>query len=59
MVSEDYINGWKDACNTALDKMYELYKQYEKDPKNVPKPDFISAVALISIWEDEYDRKLS
>lgn len=57
-MSKDYVDGWKNACKMALKMMYKVYRQYEKDPQNVPEPDFISAVALISILEDEYDGEL-
>lgn len=55
-MSEDYIKGWKDVCSIALDKMDKIWIQYIKDPYNVPKPDFISAVALMTVLEDEYER---
>lgn len=59
MENSEYIRGWKECCKETFKMMKKLWNQYEKDPDNVPKPDFVSAVALISVMEDYYARRSS
>ena len=56
MENSEYIRGWKECCKTIFKMMKKLWNQYEKDPDNVPKPDFVSAVALNAVMEDYYAR---
>lgn len=53
LVHNVYGKGKRDAIKRMLRSMNNLWKKYEEDPDNVPKPDFMSAVALIAMMEGE------
>lgn len=37
--------------------MRKVWSQYENDTENCPKPDFMSAVALLACLEDKYENE--
>lgn len=45
-------NGKAEVISELSEKMNSLWKKYEEDPVNVPRPDFMSAYALIAMMEE-------